>query len=155
MPEINYPAGLPFPLRQGYGMNHVSPLMRTDLETGRARQRRRYTSVPTIVDVSWLMDKAQAQAFESWFRYGLIDGTEWFNAKLRTPMGFEDNYCRFAEMYSGPELVGIEMWRFQAKLEIKDRQTLIGDWSILPTFIEGMDIFDLAMNREWPEHDDS
>jgi hypothetical protein len=58
-------------------------------------------------------------------------------------------------MYSGPELVGIEMWRFQAQLEIKDRQTLNGDWSILPTFIEGMDIFDLAMNREWPEHDDS
>jgi hypothetical protein len=45
------------------------------------------------------------------------------------------------------------MWKFTAQLEIKDRQTLNGDWSILPTFIDGMDIFDLAMNREWPEHD--
>jgi len=151
MPDINYPQNLPLPLRQGYGMNHVSPLLRTELQSGRARQRRVYTNVPTIVDVSWLMTRAQAQIFEGWFRWTLVDGSEWFNAKLRTPLGFQDYYCRFADMYTGPELVGVEMWRFQAKLEIKDRQTLEPGWEILPTFIEGMDIFDLAMNREWPE----
>jgi hypothetical protein len=153
MQTIKYPSSLPTPLRLGYGMNHASPMMRTELQSGRARQRRTYTSVPTIVDVSWLMSKAQAQIFEAWFKFTVMDGAEWFDCKLRTPLGLGEYYCRFAEMYSGPELVGIEMWKFTAKLEIKDRQTLNADWSILPTFIDGMDIFDLAMNREWPEHD--
>lgn len=153
MQTIKYPSTLPTPLRMGYGMNHVSPMMRTELQSGRARQRRTYTSVPTIVDVSWLMDKNQAQIFEAWFKFTVMDGVEWFDCKLRTPLGLSEYYCRFAGMYAGPELVGIEMWKFTAQLEIKDRQTLNGDWSILPTFIDGMDIFDLAMNREWPEHD--
>ena len=69
MAAIDFPAGLPTPLRSGYELQHVSPLMRSELESGRVRQRRRYTSVPTIVSVSWILTRQQAQVFESWFRY--------------------------------------------------------------------------------------
>ena len=63
MAVIDFPAELPMPLRNGYDTNHVSPLMRTELQTGRARQRRRYTSVPTMASVSWIMTQQQAQLF--------------------------------------------------------------------------------------------
>lgn len=148
--SINYPDSLPLPIRNGYQVNHVSPMMRTELDTGRARQRRRYTSVPSIVSVSWIFTQPQAAVFESWFRYGLVDGSEWFNARLRTPLGLESYECRFAEMYSGPVLVGKLLWQFTAELELRERQTLFGDWSVAPEYVEFADLFDLAMNQEWP-----
>jgi hypothetical protein len=148
---IDYPLGLPKPLRSGYDINHVSPLMRTELDTGRARQRRRYTSVPSIASVNWIMTAPQGQMFEAWFRWTLVDGTEWFNAELRTPLGLQPYECRFVNMYSGPELVGINLWRFTAELEIRERQTLPdGIIDVVPSFVLYSDVFDLAMNEEWP-----
>lgn len=151
MAAIDFPAGLPKPLRNGYGMNHVSPMMRSELQSGRARQRRRYTSVPTIVSVSWILTQPQAAVFESWFRYDIVDGSEWFNATLRTPVGFEPYECRFAEMYSGPDLIGKTLWRFTAELEIRERQTVAEGWTaVAPDYVLNADIFDYAMNQEWP-----
>lgn len=148
--SIDYPAGLPVPLRSGYGMQHVSPLMRTDLESGRARQRRRFTSTPIIAGVTWLMTQVQAQAFEAWFRWTLSDGAEWFNTRLSTPLGLQPYECRFAGMYSGPELVGVDRFRFSADLEIRERQTLPADYALLPSMILDQGIIDRALNQEWP-----
>jgi hypothetical protein len=148
---IDYPASLPPPLRSGYSLQHVSPLMRTQLESGRARQRRKYTSVPTMAQVSWLFTQGQAQLFEAWFRWDLKDGAEWFFADLRTPMGLQPYECRFADMYSGPSLVGRLHWQFSATLEIKERQTLTEGWEAAPSFVINSEIFDFAMNEEWPE----
>lgn len=121
---IEYPKGLPLPLREGYGLNHVSPFVRTEMQSGRARQRRRFTSVPSMVSVSWLANNAQAQLFESWFQHALNDGAEWFQCPLQTPLGLKQCEARFTDMYQGPQLVGIYSWRFAAKLEIRERQTL-------------------------------
>lgn len=151
MAAIDFPAGLPTPLRSGYGLNHVSPLMRSELESGRTRQRRRYTSVPTIVAVSWILTRQQAQVFESWFRYEIEDGSEWFNCRLNTPVGLQDYECRFADMYSGPQLVARDHWQFSAEIEIRERQTV--DEALIrytPQFVLMSDIFDKAMNQEWP-----
>lgn len=148
---IDYPEGLPLPQHAGYGVNHVSPLMRTELATGRARQRRIYTSVPSMAAVSWVMTDAQAQLFEAWFRWALVDGAEWFNATLRTPVGIKPYVCRFAEMYAGPVLLGRDRWRFEATLEIRERQTLPQGWEQFPGFVLGSDIIDKALNREWPK----
>lgn len=147
-----YPASLPCALHSGYGLNHVSPLMRVDLESGRARQRRRFTSVPSMADVSWVMTPVQAMIFEAFFKYDLSDGADWFEMPLATPLGVTTYECRFAGMYSGPSLIGNLNWTFTARLEIRERPVIPQDWyEILPDYILGMDIFDLAMNREWPE----
>ena len=148
--SIDYPVQLPTPLRNGYDTNHISPLVRSELVSGRARQRRRYTSVPTIASVSWLFTQQQAQIFEQWFRWTLSDGAEWFNATLRTPMGLQPYECRFAEMYQGPKLAGITLWQFEANLEIRERQTFPDGWEIGYEYILMSDIFDYAMNREMP-----
>lgn len=151
MSDIQYPPSLPLPLRNGYGANTASPLMRTEMQSGRARQRRKFTNVPVFAGVSWILTRPQAMIFESWFKNTLVDGAEWFTIKLRLPIGFKDFECRFVDIPQGPELVGIELWRYTADLELKDRETLAPGFEILPTFIEGLDIFDQAMNREWPE----
>lgn len=150
MATIDFPVGLPLPLRSGYDVNHASPLMRSEMQSGRARQRRRYTSVPSLASVSWIFTQSEAQFFEAWFRWQLSDGTEWFNARLRTPMGLMACECRFADMYAGPTLVGVDRWQVQAQLEIRDRPTLLPGYDIVQSLVLQSAIFDQAINREWP-----
>lgn len=150
---INYPAALPKPVQSGYALQTVSPLMRTTMQSGRARQRRTYTSVPQSVAVSWIMTDQEAQLFENFFQVSLVDGSLWFFADLQTPLGVMPYECRFVDIYTGPALVAYNKWQFSATLETKERNTLAGgDWAIImPSVILMSDIFDLAMNREWPQ----
>lgn len=151
MADIDFPAGLPKPLRQGYGLNHVSPFARTEMATGRARQRRTFTSVPSMATVTWLLDTLQAQTFEAWFRDAITDGADWFNCELKTPIGLRPYECRFADMYDGPTLVGLDHWRYGAELEIRERPILPPGWGLVPDLVQGASIIDVAVNREWPE----
>ena len=91
--SINYPHdALPVPLQEGYGLRPISPIARTQMTSGRARQRRRYTSTPTVATVDWLLTDSEAQAFEAWYRDAITDGAAWFNMNLRTPGGEAAKY---------------------------------------------------------------
>lgn len=151
----SFPTELPLALQAGYALQHVPPFVRTEMQSGRARQRRSFTSVPSMVQVSWIFETdGEAQLFEGWFRddLGAKDGANWFDMPLQTPLGTFNYDCRFAEMYQGPTLVGGDMWQISARLEIRERPILPPDWAtLLPSYILLSDIFDIAMNREWPE----
>lgn len=149
--NIDFPRGLPCFLREDYDINHIQPFTRTTMESGRSRQRRKFTSVPSMVDVSLICTNGQAMAFEAWFRDAIHDGADWFNARLKTPKGFEPYVCRFAGMYDGPRLTGRSLWKFTATLEIFERPLLPTGWGLVPDMVAGMDIIDLAVNREWPK----
>ena len=149
---IDFPEYLPMPLREGYQLNHVSPFARTDMANGRARQRRMFTSVPSMVPVAFLLTDSQAQVFEAWFKYEINDGADWFNCKLDSPDGQKEYECRFTDIYQGPQLVGKRFWRFTAELEIIERPVLPEDWYRNGLqFIAYSSIIDLAINREWPQ----
>ena len=150
---IAYPEFLPEPQRDGYGFQPVSPMARSELQSGRARQRRRFTSVPTVASVTWLMDDGEAQLFEGWFEYILLSGSLWFQCPLKTPLGMDEHRARFVDIYEGPILVGESFWRFTAKLELFKRPILDAEWIIdAPDYVAMADIFDIAMNQKWPRH---
>lgn len=150
--DINYPAGLPFPEREGYSINHVQPFVRTELSDGRAAQWRRFSNVPSIVDVSWIFHgDTIVAAFEAWFRDQLFDGAAWFNCPLRTPVGTKMYVCRFTQMYQGPFLVGKCAWSVSAQLEIFERPLLPEGSGLFPEFYAYADIIDIATNDKWPE----
>lgn len=150
MTDIDFPSGLPTPLRQGYGLNHVSPFARTQMASGRSRSRRTFTSVPSNVPVSWLFTEAETQAFEAWFRDVINDGTDRFNCKIKSPLGIKPYECEFNEMYE-IALVGLNYWRVTAELQITERPILPPGWGQFPDLILGSSIIDVALNREWPE----
>ncbi|EOY8497439.1 hypothetical protein [Providencia stuartii] len=153
MTEITYPHDyLPLPQQEGYAFQPVSPLRRTQLSSGRARQRRAYTSTPTNASVSWYFEKdQQAQLFEAWFRDALSDGAAWFMMKLQTPLGVELYKCRFMDIYDGPTLAPPKHWKFSATLELWEKPLLPKDYGLFPEYIVQSDILDIALNREWPE----
>ena len=144
---------LPMPLREGYGLTPVSPLMRTDMQSGRAKQRRRYQSTPTQAPINWIFTQpGQASLFEQWYQHVLMDGVLWFNMKLRTPEGVKFYKCRFIDIYQGGELDGPNYWRYSAEVELWERPTMDPLWvTYYPAAIRYMNVIDLALNREWPE----
>lgn len=149
--EINWPAGLPGVIREGHSTQHGNTLQRTQLESGRARQRQRFTSVPSVQQCSWIFSENEAVAFEAWYRDALHDGAEWFNMLSRTPMGQETQLvCRFTGIYSGPDLVGGDMWKVAAPLEIFERPLMPAGWGLMPEYLLRADVFDIAVNQRWP-----
>ncbi|EEP1482004.1 hypothetical protein HAZ24_004818 [Salmonella enterica] len=152
MADIFFPQDLPMPQQEGYSFQAVSPLKRTALTSGRARQRRAYTSTPTEVNVSWFFETdIQGQLFEAWYKDVISDGAAWFLMKLQTPLGVELYKCRFTDIYTGPELSPPNHWRYSATLELWSRAILEGGYGNFPDYIQNSDIIDLAMNHEWPE----
>ena len=148
LPE--YPEGLPRGNLAGYRLEHGDTFVRTQLASGRARQRRRFTSVPTEVRIEWLFSDGEFALFEGWFKHQITDGADWFTGPLKTSTGIQDYEQRFASMYTARALGG-RHWRVDATLEIRERQTVPADWVLTaPLYIQHASIFDRAINREWP-----
>ena len=150
---LAYPEGLPTPQREGYGFDPVSPMTSTKLVSGRSERRRAFVSTPTVATVTWLLTPSEAQLFEGWFEYVLLSGSLPFECPLLTPMGMEPYRANFVDIYSGPVLVGVDLWRFSAQLSLFKRPLIDKEWVVdAPEYILDADIFDIAMNRDWPKH---
>ena len=145
-----WPEQLPLPEQSGYAIQHVSPLQRTEMVSGRARQRRVYTSVPSMVAVQFFCTELQAQLFEAFFRYAITDGADWFLLPLKTPMFTGDYECRFTGIYEGPTLTAFNKWTVSATIEIKERNTITANELYDPQGVIDSDIFDITMNQKWP-----
>ena len=150
MSLVSWPTQLPLPEQSGYAIQHVSPLQRTQMVSGRARQRRVYTSVPSNVAVQWFLTEQQAQLFETFFRYAITDGADWFLLPLKTPMFTGDYECRFTGIYEGPTLTAFDKWTVSATIEIKERQTIGALWLYAPQYVIDSSIIDVALNDLWP-----
>lgn len=150
---ITYPEDLPRGLYAGRSYQLVNPLVRSELQSGRARQRRRFTNVPEGAQISWLFNSAESRAFIAWWRDALADGSLWFECPLDHPgRGYQDYTCRFTGPYAGPSRVGPDLWSFTAELELRERVSMPPGWGEFPEFIIDASILDFAMNREWPLH---
>lgn len=147
---IYYPAGLPRGRHSGRTYQLVSPLLRSNLVSGRAMQRRRFTSVPQGASINWLFSDIQGQAFEAWWRDQLTDGAQWFECPLDTPLGYAEYTCRFTDVYSGPDRVGPNLWAYSAELELRNRAVPDVGEGDFPEDILLSGIFDLTINIEWP-----
>ena len=150
MSLVSWPTQLPLPEQSGYAIQHVSPLQRTTMVSGRARQRRVYTSVPSNVAVQWFLTEPQAQLFEAFFRHAITDGADWFLLPLKTPMFTGDYECRFTGIYEGPVLIAYDKWTVSATIEIKERQTLGAGFAYVPQYVIDSSIIDVALNDLWP-----
>ena len=152
MATIDFPVELPKPLRSGYAFQHTSPFARTEMSTGRARQRRTFQYTPSIGSFELHLTTLEAQVFEAWFKYDITDGADWFNLALKTPVNNTLAYeCRFTSMYSGPTLSALSDWEFSFDLELRERVILTqAQYDVGNEFILGSSIIDIALNSKWP-----
>lgn len=148
--DLYYPSQLPRAQRADHTSTPLQPFLRTQLERGRARQRRRFTSVPVMATFTWVFTDGEAALFELWFKETINDGASWFNMPRKTPLGQRMLVARFASMYEGPTMWGRDHWTYTAQIEFFERELYDKEWLILPGFIARPEIFDYAINQDWP-----
>lgn len=150
---IKYPDFFPLPLVSKRANRAFDTILRTQMTSGRARQRRVFESAPEIATVTLLFtSNPQCLAFELWFR-DAIKATEWFEINLRYPDGLLPRVARFTSTYSGPDPMGFSQWVVNAELELRELHIADypNDLGLFPEYVLDVNIFDVAMNRYWPE----
>ena len=65
--NITWPTTLPLPSVEGYGLTPQEAVLRTDMESGPARQRRRFRQTLPPLTVRSLFRQFEFALFSSWF----------------------------------------------------------------------------------------
>jgi hypothetical protein len=55
--------------------------------------------------------------FEGWCKWG-IGWADWFMCPIRSPLGLTMTQAQFTDIYDGPTLVGVNLWRYTAVLSL-------------------------------------
>lgn len=124
---VSWPTRLPLPTYDGYALEPESAVTRTDMESGPARQRRRFTQTPTRIPVRWRMGAREFAVFEAWFRLKLADGTGWFTLDLLGGIGIAAHEARFVGQGNAPYKAipsRGDIWIVTAILEVRDKPML-------------------------------
>ena len=75
-----WPTSLPtYPLLEGYSNSQESAMIRTPMETGPAKQRRRYTKDIEIIECTFNMSTSQKTTFRDFFNNTLGGGADSFD----------------------------------------------------------------------------
>ena len=109
---------------QGYNIQPGDTILRTEMEAGLARQRRRFTNAPTKVSVRWIMRRDQYAIFEGWYRWHAKEGANWFAITLLGGLGLLDQEARFTRQFASRLLAGGTLWEITSELEIRERPVL-------------------------------
>lgn len=92
-----WPDQLPLPQLDDYQLSPQAAFVRTDMDAGPARQRRRFTAAPTEIAQRFVLTTAQLGLFEAWYEHRVASGASWFDAPLRNGRGLNTVECRFTE----------------------------------------------------------
>ncbi len=121
--SLAWPDKLPLPTIEGYGIRPGEAILRTEMEAGPARQRRRFTQVPSRLTVRWLMRRDQFTLFEAWYRWSAKEGGEWFEIDLLGGLGLLPQEARFTRQFEARLKDGV-LWEVCSELEVRERPVL-------------------------------
>lgn len=116
-----YPSTLPQPTSNGYQVSPVDQTVRTDMEVGTPRQRRRTAARNDRVSLEWFLTDTEMAAFRAWFDGDAEGGAAWFNG-LSIAMGDggleSANDCRFVGPWRASFQAG-QLWTVTATIEVR------------------------------------
>lgn len=118
---VIFPEKLPYPTTEGYAIKPGEAIVRTDMEAGPARQRRRYEQTPSKISVRWVMNREQFSLFEAWYKYYAKEGAEWFVITLLGGLGLLKQEARFTQQFEAKLLNGY-LWEITSELEVRDNR---------------------------------
>ncbi|CAB4122137.1 hypothetical protein UFOVP26_90 [uncultured Caudovirales phage] len=121
MATLTFPSTLPGVLSNSYGFKPQSAIVRTEVDAGYARVRRRFNQAPTEIDVKWNFTQTQLGIFEKFFENDLYDGASWFYINLFNGTGQSTYTARFKTPYSASTIAREFMWEVTATLEVMAR----------------------------------
>lgn len=117
MADPIFPPSLPVCRIDGYGYQSASPFARTNMDSGLARQRRRFVSTPANVTATWRLTQTQLGTFESFVKNDLQAGVAWFMVPLPNGQGLTTVRARFTEAHQVASAGSPQMFDVACKLE--------------------------------------
>ena len=120
MSDILWPDQLPAPTVEGYAINPGEGVLRTQMDSGLARQRQIFTQTPTTFNVRWIFTTAQYHTFEGWYLHFAAEGAGQFVINLASGQGITPHNARFLAQFSA-SLIAQNLWQVTAQLEIINR----------------------------------
>lgn len=121
MPTPTFPTTLPNVSMTGYGFQPGKSTIRTEMETGLARVRRRFIGAPTEVKVMWKLSREELGIFEKFYEEDAQAGAAWFYINLVNGTGESQYLARFKEEYSAMAAHREHSWEVSATLEVQSR----------------------------------
>lgn len=113
---IKYPDKLPCFKLDDKTAQPVDGGVNTELPNGALYRRFGFMSTPIYHEVSWNLTEEQAKLLDSWYRYTLHHGTEWFEVRLHQPRGDKKVLMQFAEVFQGCHKVAPDLYQASARL---------------------------------------
>lgn len=114
-----WPSTLPLPTLAGYGADVGGNVLRTDMESGAARQRLRFGDNPDQLNISWKFKPAEMQIFLDFFEDEINKGNDWFLMDLHRGRGLQTYEVRFvAGRYKDQGMAGLN-WMISAQLDVR------------------------------------
>ncbi len=112
---VDYPASLPAPLVSDFIEETPDFAIRTDMDAGIAKVRRRFTAISTPIQFGLVLTEAQASTLDTFYRTTTSGGTVEFN--MAHPRTGTVVTCRFTAppAYS---LLGSKAYRVSLQMEI-------------------------------------
>lgn len=112
-----WPSTLPPPRKDSYQLNFEQNFIRTEMDQGNARQRKRFTRTRATIPLVWRFKETQLATFEAWFHYQINDGVSWFEMTLWNGQGFNPYQVRFTKAPQA-KAVGGNLFDVAAELEV-------------------------------------
>jgi hypothetical protein len=115
-----WPASLPPPTLEGYELSPLDQTIRTDMEVGAPRVRRRTRARLDRLRVRWILDDAQMATFRSFVddEAGAAGGAAWVVMSLATGSGLEQREVRIIA-WQARLLSPAYRWEVTAELEVR------------------------------------
>lgn len=116
-----WPESLGNPQFSGFDLETTDPTVRTDMEGGAARVRRRYTSAPDTVSLKFIFDQAQMATFRSFWDDDLLQGAAWAYMPVKTGRvsGMETKECRPSTGKFKAVPAGARHWYVEFQVEVR------------------------------------
>lgn len=110
---------LPLPTLAGHGIDEQTAFVRSDMDNGFARQRKRFSKVPSSMKATLLLTQDQARYFEFFFRHKIDQGTDWFEMPVLIGAGLETHEIRFTESPSFK--MNSNLFEYSLSLELRQK----------------------------------
>ena len=105
----------PKPLIQSYRYSNIKNTVSTEMETGLIRKRRRFSTSPVDLSVSFIMTSDIFAVFERWYQYDAKCGSELVTMPLKNGVGVTDTEVRILEPYTA-SLSSDHLWSVTMRL---------------------------------------
>lgn len=113
-----WPSALPAPTMAAYTLAPVDPVIRTDMEFGAPRARRRTAARQDTISVAWSLSDVEMSYFRDFVDLDIDGGAAWFNITLLDGYGgLNAVEARFKSIFNAG--LEVDRWRVTGALEIR------------------------------------